>query len=131
EVPLEEIAWLIAREFDNSPIAQIESLRRRREDSADRSLVALYEGEVVGVLLSRIRDDARTAGTVDLRVVAKRWRYGWPNVLMMGKGLLLGQGDGVQQTRFYSDETINDTLNFARRGGEKVDLKARYYLAFG
>jgi GNAT superfamily N-acetyltransferase len=132
EVPLDEIAWLIAREFNNSPIAHIENLRQRREDSADRSLVALHEGEVVGALLSRILDGAGTGGSVDVNVVAKRWRYGWPNVMMMEKALLRSQADGLQQTRFYCDETVKDTMNLARRGaGEKIDLKARYYLAFG
>lgn len=128
EVPIEEIGWLIAREFNNSPILHVDALRRRREDKKDASMVALFNGELAGVLLGR---NENNIAVVDVRVVAKRWRPGWPNLLMLEKGLLLAKADGRRGVKFYCDETVTDTISLARRGkGEETDLKARYYLAF-
>jgi GNAT superfamily N-acetyltransferase len=128
QVPLEEIAWLVAREFNGSPLVNVQSLRRRLEDSTDRSVLAGLDGELAGALLWRVQDDV---AIVDVRVVSKRWRSGWPNLLMLEKALLRGLSEGSQRIRFYCDDTSVDTKNLARRGkGEEMDRKARYYLAF-
>jgi GNAT superfamily N-acetyltransferase len=125
---LDEVAWLVAREFNSSPHVNLHSLRRRLDDSADRSMVAMLDGEVAGVLLWRAHDDV---ATVDVNVVSTRWRAGWPNLLMLEKAILRAQSEGLQHTRFYCDETVIDTKNLARRGqGVEIDRKARYYLAF-
>jgi GNAT superfamily N-acetyltransferase len=129
EAPLDEIAWLVAREFNSNPILGILNLRQRRDDDADGSVFARLDGEVVGVLLCHERDGV---ATVDARVVSKRWRYGWPNLVMLEKVLRDGQLKALQQAQFYCDDTVNDTdtKNLVRRAkGEEVDLKARYYLA--
>ena len=128
EVSLEEIAWLIAREFNNNPVFHVDNLRRRIEDKEDESMVALFKGELAGVLLSR---NDNNIAVVDVRVVAKRWRPGWPNLLLLEKGLLVAKAQGRRGIKFHSDETITDTVSLARRGeGEETDVKTRYYLAF-
>jgi GNAT superfamily N-acetyltransferase len=128
EAPLDEIAWLVAREFNSSPVINIQNLRRRLEDNADRSLLARLDGELVGALLWHVQDGV---AVVDVNIVSERWRSGWANLVMLEKGLLRAQAEGVQHTRFYCDETNTDTKNLARRGqGEETDVKARYYLAF-
>jgi GNAT superfamily N-acetyltransferase len=125
---LDEIAWLVAREFNSNPLVNIQSLRRRIEDGNDGSILARWKGEVAGVLLWRAQHDE---AIVDARVVSQRWRSSWPNLLMMEKALLRGQSEGLQRIRFYCDETNNDTKSLARRGGgEEIDRRARYYLAF-
>src|SRR5665213_1817643 len=53
---LDEVAWLIAREFNSSPFVNLQTLNRRRADGADRSLIARIDGELVGVLLWRVED---------------------------------------------------------------------------
>jgi hypothetical protein len=90
-------------------------------------MLAMLDGEPAGVLLWRAQDDV---AIVDVNVVSKRWRSGWPNLLMLEKALLRGQEIGLQHIRFHCDETVIDTKNLARRGeGEEIDRKARYYLA--
>jgi GNAT superfamily N-acetyltransferase len=128
EGPLDEIAWLLAREFNSSPRANVQNLDRRRRDPDDGSIIARANGEVVGVLLSHGHGDT---AFVDVRVVAKRWRLGWPNLMMMEKGLFRARDIGRQHIKFYCDETLNDTRNLAKRGkGEETDIKTRHYLAF-
>jgi GNAT superfamily N-acetyltransferase len=128
EGPLDEVAWLIAREFNGSPIAHVQTLNRRRQDRDDVSLIARINGEVAGVLLTRGQGDT---AVVEIRVVAKRWRLGWPNLIMMEQGLLRARADGRQHIKFFCDETSNDTRNLAKHGkGEETDIKTRHYLAF-
>lgn len=128
DVSLEEIAWLIAREFNGNLLANMQALYRRLQDPDDASIVARINGEVAGVLLCR---GEGPVATVDLRVVAKRWRLGWPNLMMMEKGLLRARADDRQHIRFFCDETLNDTRNLAKHGkGEEIDIKTRHYLAF-
>jgi hypothetical protein len=128
EGSLEEVAWLLAREFNSSLRANVQNLYRRRRDPDDGSVIARVSGEVVGVLLCRAEGPV---AIVDVRVVAKRWRLGWPNLMMMEKGLLRARADGRQQIKFYCDETLNDTKNLAKHGkGEETDIQTRHYLAF-
>jgi GNAT superfamily N-acetyltransferase len=128
DAPVEEIAWLIARELNNHPLVHVQTLRRRFEDSADRSMIARFNGELVGVMLWRVESGVAIA---DVRVVARQWRSGWPNLLMMETGLLRAQKEGLDQIKFFSDESLNDTRNLAKRGeGKETDVKARYYLPF-
>jgi len=128
ELPLEEIAWLLAREFNSNPILNVHDLRRRREDAADRTVIARVEGEIVGVLMCR---DQNGIAVVDARVVAKRWRSGWPNLLMLEKALSRAQAEGLRPARFFSGDAVTETRNLARRaGGKEIELKARHYLAF-
>lgn len=128
EARLDEIAWMVAREFNSSPVINIQSLRRRLEDNVDRSLLARLDGELVGALLWRVQDGV---AVVDVNVVSERWRSGWANLMMLEKGLLRAHAEDVQHTRFYCDEANTDTKNLARRGdGKETDVKARYYLAF-
>jgi len=128
EAPLEEITWLIARELDNGPLVHPQTLRRRLVDSADRSMIARFNGELAGVTLWRVEGGNAIA---DVRVVARQWRSGWPNLLMMETGLLRAREEGLEQIKFFSDEALNDTRNLAKRGeGQETDVKARYYLAF-
>jgi len=127
EVPLDEIAWLLAREFNSSPVLNVQDLRRRRADAADRTLVARAGPEVVGVLLCR---DQNGVAVVDARVVARQWRSGWPNLLMLEAALSRAQAEGLKPARFFSDDAVHETRNLARRAlGKQTDLKARYYLA--
>jgi GNAT superfamily N-acetyltransferase len=126
--PLDEIAWLIAREFNGNPVAHVQSLYQRRQDPDDKSVVVRINGEVAGVLLSRAKGAILT---VDIRVVAARWRMSWPNLMMMEEGLFRARAAGRQQIKFFCDESLNDTRNLAKRGkGKETDIKARHYLAF-
>jgi GNAT superfamily N-acetyltransferase len=128
EAQLEEIAWLIAREFNTSPIVNVQTLRRRLGETGDHSLIARLGGEVAGVLLWHIQDGIAVA---DVRVVSKRWRSGWPNLLLMESGLQLARDLGLQEMKFFCDETLNDTMKLAKRGeGEETDVKVRHYLKF-
>jgi hypothetical protein len=128
DAPVEEIAWLIARELNNSSFVHPQTLRRRLVDSADRSMIARFNGELVGVMLWRVEGASAIA---DVRVVARQWRSGWPNLLMMETGLLRAREEDLDQIKFFSDEALNDTRNLAKRGeGKETEVKARYYLPF-
>ncbi len=127
--PLDEIAWLIAREFGNSPSMTMSNLRQRQSNPSDRSLFAARDGEAVGALLWRVQDDV---ATVDVRAVSRRSRNGWPNALMLDQALRQGLSEGIRDIRFFCDDAVADTISLARRGGgEEVDVKARYHLALG
>jgi GNAT superfamily N-acetyltransferase len=126
--PLEEIAWLVSKEFGSHLMANIQGLRRRSVDAADHSLYVRLDGEVVAVMLLHTEGDA---AIVDVRAVAKRWRNNWPNLLMLERALSAAKAAGFAKARFYCDEGIHDTMNLARRGdGEETDAKARYYRSF-
>jgi GNAT superfamily N-acetyltransferase len=126
--PLEEIAWLLSKEFESRPMTNLQSLRRRRAEKEDHSVYVRVDGEVAAVMLVHAEGNI---GTVDARAVARRWRNNWPNVAMLEKALVAASAAGVAKTRFFCDENIRDTINLARRGdGEEIDVKQRYYLSF-
>ncbi len=125
--PLEEIAWLVSREFNSSPVSNFHDILRRRGDSADRSLYVRLDGVIVAAMLVRIQDGV---AVVDARVVANRWRNNWPNAVMLEKALGRAKNEAWAHAKFFCDESVTDTINLARRGGEETDLKTRYYLAY-
>lgn len=126
--PLEEIAWLVSKEFGSHLMANLHGLRRRSADAADHSLYVRLDGEVVGIMLLHTEEDA---AVVDVQAVPKRWRNNWPNLAMLEKALSAAKAAGFAKARFYCDEGVHNTINIARRGdGEVTNLKARYYRAF-
>jgi GNAT superfamily N-acetyltransferase len=125
--PLDEIAWLVAREFNGVPTINLRSLARRREDEADGPVFVRLDGELISAMLCRKQDGM---AYVDVRVVSKRWRNNWPNLVMLEKALRWGRGEALPHARFFCDESVHDTINLARRGdGVEVDVKTRYRLA--
>jgi hypothetical protein len=128
DAPIEEIAWMLAREFNGDPTVNIRDLVRRRNDDADGSVLARLDGELLGAMLCRERDGM---AFVDVRVVSRHWRNSWPNLLMLERALGRAQALTLPRVRFFCDEGIRDTIKLARRGGgAEVDVKTRYHLAF-
>ena len=129
DAPIEEIGWLVAREFNGNPGVNAQSLRRRLATETDRSLFARLGGALAGVLLWRV--DGPTA-IVDLRV-ARQGRVGWANLALLDHALRRGHAEALDHILFFSDESMNlkDTAKLAARGaGREVGKKARWYLAF-
>ena len=117
----------MSRELNSSPVGNFHDILRRRGDSADRSLYVRLDGVIVAAMLVRIHDGV---AVVDARVVANRWRNNWPNAVMLEKALGRAKDEAWAHAKFFCDESVTDTINLARRGGEETDLKTRYYLAY-
>ena len=49
---------------------------------------------------------------------------------MLEKALGRAKDEAWAHAKFFCDESVTDTINLARRGGEETDLKTRYYLAY-
>ncbi len=131
EAPLEEVGWLVSAELGGGPIEALHRLRQRdaapAPDNLDRSLAVLHEGHVIGAMLWRLKDGL---ATVDARVVAPRWRNGWPNLLLLEASLLRARDEGIADFRFYCDETVRDTLRLAQRASAvEVASDALFYYA--
>jgi len=125
--PLEEIAWLLAKEFGSHPVANLHNLRRRCSEASDRSVYVSLDSEVAAAMLVRINGDV---AVVDAQAVAKRWRNNWPNLTMLEKALGRAKVEGWVKARFFCEESTHNTINLARRGdGEEIDVKGRYYRA--
>jgi hypothetical protein len=131
DAPLEEVGWLVSAELGGGPIEALQRLRLRGgaadSDPLDRSLAVLHDGHVAGVMLWRLNDGI---ATVDARVVAPRWRNGWPNLLLLEASLLRARAERVTDFRFYCDDTVRDTLRLAQRAAAiEVRNDALYYYA--
>ena len=122
--PLDEIAWLISKEFGSHPMANLDALLRCSQDPDDHSLYVRVNDELVAAMLFHVEGEL---AVVDVRVAAKRWRNGWPNLVMLENALSWAKAAAVTKARMFCDEGVHDTINLARRGGEMVDVKARFY----
>lgn len=126
--PLEPLAWLLSRSLGGGPLATMDGARRRlgrRDgDDRDRSLVAIRDGNIAGVLLWRV--DAGIA-VIDAKVVAEAWRGSWVNLLMMATALEQGLSEGLSQLRFHCLETVRDTMTLARRAEARTVLSQALY----
>ncbi len=126
--PLDEIAWLVAREFNGNAFTNLQNLFRRREAAADRSLYVWLDGEVLAVMLIRVQDGS---AVVDAWVVAPRWRNGFASLVLLENALARAKAESCTYARFFCDENVIDTINLVRRaGGDEMDIQARYHLAF-
>ncbi|HEY1560858.1 MAG TPA: GNAT family N-acetyltransferase [Caulobacteraceae bacterium] len=127
EAPLEEIGWLLAREFGGGPFRVLHGLRRRAIREDDRSQAMLDGEDLAGAILWRVIDGM---AHVDARVVAPRWRGGWTNLLLLEAGLVLGLAEGLTRLRFHCDDTVRDTISLARRcAADQLESGAYYYAA--
>ena len=131
EAPLEEVGHLLSRELGSVPARVLERLRRRAdapEDIADRSRVAIRNGQVEGAILWKIQDGV---AIVEARVVHPRNRGGWLNVVLLEDGLVRGKAEGLERLRFHCDETVRDTLSLAKRcDAVEAEPRAYFYLGF-
>jgi hypothetical protein len=122
--PLDEITWLISKEFGSHPMANLDALLRCSQDPDDHSLYVRVNDELVAAMLFHVEGEL---AVVDVRVAAKRWRNGWPNLVMLENALSWAKAAALTKARMFCDEGVHDTINLARRGGEMVDVKARFY----
>jgi GNAT superfamily N-acetyltransferase len=127
DAPLEEIGWLLAREFGGGPFRVLHGLRRRAIAEDDRSQAMLDGEDLAGAILWHVVDGV---AQVDGRVVAQRWRGGWTNLLLLEAGLVAGLAEGLTRMRFHCDDTVRDTISLARRcGADELESGAYYYAA--
>jgi GNAT superfamily N-acetyltransferase len=127
DAPLEEIGWLLTREFGGGPFRALHGLRRRTIAEDDRSQAMLDGEDLAGAILWRVVDGV---AHVDARVVAPRRRGSWTNLLLLEAGLLAGLAEGLTRMRFHCDDTVRDTISLARRcGADELESGAYYYAA--
>ena len=135
EAPLEDISWLVSTEFGGGPFRTLHGLQRRSQGAIaelnDRSVALLHDEEVAGVMLWKVEDrDGRPTAVVEARVVAPRWRNGWPNLVMLESVIVQGQAEGLAEFIFHCDDTVRDTLSLARRSAAvEIDQNSLYYYA--
>jgi GNAT superfamily N-acetyltransferase len=136
EAPLEEIGWLISSELGGGPSTALRRVRARAAMSAgaeadgqgrDRSMAAIRDGEVAGVLIWRVDDDG--AAVIDARIVAPSRRGGAVNLSLLEAGLLRGREEGIERMRFHCDDAVPDTIKLARRCGSDETTHGIYYYA--
>jgi hypothetical protein len=134
--PADEIAWMVAHDLGGGPVDAERRIRARaamapeaggEARGLDRSQVILREGHAAGVIIWRVTDDG--AAMVDARIVARRWRGGPLNLMLLEAGLSRGKAEGLTRVRFYCDDTVPDTLRLARRcdAVETRTLRHFYY----
>lgn len=115
--PAPEVAHLVSREFHLNPTAFLARLRGAAGTPFDqeRSVVLLLDGKVVGAQMASVGVD----GTPDIEanVVIPTLRRGWANLLLNHESARIGLAKGSRRFRFFCDERVIDTVNFARRGG--------------
>jgi GNAT superfamily N-acetyltransferase len=127
EAPLEEVGWLLSREFGGGPFRALHGLRRRAAAEEDRSRAMMVGDDLAGVVLWRVVDGL---AHVDARVVASGWRGGWTNLMLLEAGVVAGLAEGLTRMRFNCDDTVRDTISLARRcGADQLETTAYYYAA--
>ena len=132
--PSDEIAWMVAHELGGGPVDAERRVRARAamapdgggaEQGLDRSQVILREGHAAGVIIWRLTADG--AAMVDARIVARRWRGGPLNLMLLEAGLLRGKAEGLSRVRFYCDDSVPDTIRLARRCNAVETRTLRHY----
>jgi hypothetical protein len=115
--PAPEVAQLVSREFHLNPTAFLARLRGAagRPLDAERSVVLLLDGKVVGAQLASVGADG--IPDIEANVVIPTLRRGWANLLLNHESARIGLAKGSRRFRFFCDERVIDTVNFARRGG--------------
>jgi GNAT superfamily N-acetyltransferase len=131
EAPLEEVSWLVSKEFGGGPFRALNLLAGRNRNTGisteDKSQVLVYAGRVGAVVLARMDYGV---GVVDARVVAPGLRGDWASALVLEQVLERAEAEGVAEFRFHCDETVLDTLHVARRAGARqAATKALFYWA--
>jgi GNAT superfamily N-acetyltransferase len=115
--PAPEVAQLVSREFHLDPAAFLARLRGAagRPFDAERSVVLLLDGKVVGAQMASLGADG--IPDIEANVVIPTLRRGWANLLLNHESARVGLAKGSRRFRFFCDERVIDTVNFARRGG--------------
>jgi GNAT superfamily N-acetyltransferase len=131
EAPLEEVGWLVSKEFGGGPFSALNRLAARNRNTGisteDKSQVLLHDGRVGAVVLARMDYGV---GVVDARVVAPGLRGDWASALVLEQVLTRAEAESVAEFRFHCDETVLDTLHVARRAGARqTATKALFYWA--
>ena len=130
---LEDVAWLVGREFPAGPVRLLSRMRRAlaANDSSgidmDRSTVVMEGDQIVGALLYQWNDGYPT---IEANVVAPQWRNSYVNALQLQVATGRGLEGGASRFRFDTETAVHDSINLARRGGARqISSEARFYRA--
>ena len=127
QAPLDEISRMIAADLSGTAEASLVDLQARVGRDDDRSHVIMCGAKAVGAVLWRIEGGV---AVIDIRVVDRRLRGGWANVLSLEAGLRRGLDEGLTRMRFHCDDTVRDTMRLAKRcAAVERESKVTWYYA--
>jgi GNAT superfamily N-acetyltransferase len=122
--PLEQVAALHARLVAHEGELSPWRARVANTPGMERSIVAMLEDRVVGILLWDLEADT---AVVRSRAVSPEHRSGWVNVMLQAEALDAGWAAGVRRVRFFYTDSNRDTRKLAARfQAEVVTVVARF-----
>lgn len=130
---LDDVAWLVSREFPSGPIQLLTRMRQSlalpRDDGIDmeRSTVIMEGEQMVGALLYRWNGGHPA---IEVNVVAPHRRNTYVNALQLQVATGRGLEGGASSFRFDTEVATRDSMNLARRGdGRLIATEALFYRA--
>jgi hypothetical protein len=119
DAPAEQVAAMMATEF---PASRAQILAQLTDDGAgmydmEHSTALMVGDQLGGVLLAGWREGV---ASVEAWMVARQFRGGWANILLIENITRIGVELNTIRFRFSADTRISDTMSLARRA--KADL---------
>ena len=134
DVPLREVARLVAIEFRTGPPNIYRMLEQSRDMDPELAQISfahsralMIEDALAGALLLKWNDGAPE---ILANVVAPEWRRGWVNALLLAETTQANVDRGMKRFFFDCFEDNKDTMGLATRGeAKRRKTQISYYYA--